>query len=521
MDVTAYIGIAFYYLFFLVGSITIGYFVLRVSYSEVRTYDQQKKLVVSGMLGLIIVFLSYITNIFFFGVDRFLNIDSYIEIFTIIYATLFFIVFKYYYSYTPKYMTIAVPIKEEKPKPQKQEEKKKTVTPTKIQKTPTLQELKEEITGRDIEINIPLKTNEIQQEGIEGVKREILGESFQNIQVPLKQSIEVPLKQEQSQPVKQPEKPKPAAIQKTQPAPAKTEEAKQVKGIEKPKPQTTTQKEIPAKKEEKPESEFKFQKTEKPQEQKQEGGFKFQKKQEKPKTIEETEIEGIIKDVVKETVEEAQGKEIPKHRRYLLTPEQKEKVKVIASSDMAGKEEFQSLVQDVYEELRKTKTEGNVQKITPNVPSEPAKKEEKKEEKPKPEEKKEEKRERRRDKEVKEEKPVQTLSINDVLGGEGGLETKKQEQQPTGLFAQLSGITESTTPTEAQKEQKSSEFVKIESESGMGCPNCHAKNTRIVFCPYCGGAMCTNCSPQIKIEGDHFIFTCPHCGEEVTVKKKK
>ncbi len=282
-------------------------------------------------------------------------------------------------------------------------------------------------------------------------------------------------------------------------------------------PPVSKQREVQSQKGELKKSEFKFQKEEKPKtEEFKQAGFKFQKKEEKPKTPDEAEIEGILKDVVRETVEEAQGKVIPRHRRYLLTPEQKEKVKVIASSDMAGKEEFQALVQDVYEELRKTKTEGEVQKIAPNVPVEPiVKKEEKPSEGGK--EKKEKGKEGREKSRGREEKPVEALSLNDVLGSEGV--SKKEE--PTGLFAQLSGITEGGETGGVVKEKGSSEFVKVESESGMGCPNCHAKNTRIVFCPYCGGAMCTNCSPQIKIEGDHFIFTCPHCGEEVFVKKKK
>lgn len=513
MDFMSLLGIAFYYLFFLVGSVTVGYFVLRVSYPEVRTYDANRKLVVSGMLGLVVVFLSYITNIFFFGVDRFLNLDSYVEIFTILYSVVFFVVFRYYYSFTPKFITIAIPVRTGEPKVQVKEEKRSVA-----EKRPSLDELKKEVAGREVEINIPLKTEEFKREGVEGLKREVLGEASKSIEVPLKQDIEIPLKQESSSkfsprfkdelPVKKEEKP---VVKKEEKPLTAKKEAKEIISQPVVQKKQVGQPQKEPQKEELQKSEFKFQKEEKPQkiEEVKQGGFKFQKKEEKPKTPDEAEIEGILKDVVKETVEEAQGKVIPKHRRYLLTPEQKEKVKVIASSDMAGKEEFQALVQDVYEELRKTKTEGEVQKITPNVPAEPVVKKEEK-----PVVKKEEKREKRRE---KEEKPVEALSLSDVLGAEGG---EKKEEKPSGLFAQLSGITEGVE-TGGKVKESSSEFVKVESESGMGCPNCHAKNTRIVFCPYCGGAMCTNCSPQIKIEGDKFIFTCPHCGEEVSVKKKK
>jgi hypothetical protein len=549
MDLMSYIGIGFYYLFFLVGSVTIGYFVLRVSYPEVRTYEQNKKLAVSGMLGLVVVFLSYITNIFFFGVDRFLNIDSYIEIFTVIYSIIFFLVFKYYYSYTPKFITIAMPVRMEAPKVEQVKEQKKPKEKT-PEKPFSLQQLKKEVTGNDIEISIPLKTQTFQQEGVEGLKREILGSGVQSIEIPLKQTIEIPFKareavlnpvvKETVKPIKTVKPPIPPVQEKAVPyAPFRPAPEKAGGGVEKPvqppqaaqtvkEPALQKQQQAPQTLEKtQPETTqkqgegFKFQKQENPVESQAREGFKFQKKEEKPKTKEETEIEGILKDVVKETVEEAQGKVIPKHRRYLLSSQEKEKVRVIASSDMAGKEEFQSLVQDVYEELRKTKTEGNIQKITPNVPAEPAKKEEEKtkekeREEEKTKEKEREEKKRGREKERKQENPQQeALSLSEVLGGQEGLSSQPKEEKPTGLFAQLSGI------TEAPKEQQKSEFVKIESESGMGCPNCHAKNTRIVFCPYCGGAMCTNCSPQIKIEGDKFIFTCPHCGEEVSVKKKK
>jgi len=499
MDFMTFLGVGFYYLFFLVGSVTIGYFVLRVSYPEVRVYDANRKLVVSGMLGLIIVFLSYITNLFFFGVDRFLNVDSYIEVFTVFYAVIFFIVFKYYYSFTPKFITVAVPVREEVKKPVKRGGK------TFVEKQPSLEELKKEITGGEVELNIPLKTERFESEGVEGLKKEILGAAPKSIEVPLKEETLVKKSSQQ----------------------AKIEKHAEVKQVEKQGVEVKkTENEFYAPFRPKPELFEEKQKTlappTQPQPQVKGEGFRFQKTKEKPKTENESEIEEILKDVVRETVEEARGKEVPKHRRYLLSPEQKEKVKVIASSDIAGKEEFQALVQDVYEQLRKTKTAGSVQKITPNVPTEPLKKvEEKKEEKKEEnkegvrEEKKTGREERKTEREKrKEQKPVEELSLSDVLGGE----VVKKEEKPTGLFAELSGITEGGGEV---KTQKSSEFVKIESENGMGCPNCHAKNTRIVFCPYCGGAMCTNCSPQIRIEGDKFIFTCPHCGEDVYVKRLK
>ncbi len=52
------------------------------------------------------------------------------------------------------------------------------------------------------------------------------------------------------------------------------------------------------------------------------------------------------------------------------------------------------------------------------------------------------------------------------------------------------------------------------------CPTCHQKNSRIVFCPYCGTGMCANCSPSVVPGPDGFTYTCPHCQEEIPVKKK-
>ena len=53
------------------------------------------------------------------------------------------------------------------------------------------------------------------------------------------------------------------------------------------------------------------------------------------------------------------------------------------------------------------------------------------------------------------------------------------------------------------------------------CPTCHQKNSRIVFCPYCGTGMCANCSPKVTPGPDGFTYTCPKCQEDIPVKKKQ
>lgn len=95
-----------------------------------------------------------------------------------------------------------------------------------------------------------------------------------------------------------------------------------------------------------------------------------------------------------------------------------------------------------------------------------------------------------------------------------------------GVFDQLSRISAvegpGKTPAKESGLKSSSdmEFVHIGNEAGMGCPTCHQKNSRIVFCPYCGSGMCTNCSPNVRVDAAGFIYSCPKCGEEVHIKKK-
>ncbi len=51
-----------------------------------------------------------------------------------------------------------------------------------------------------------------------------------------------------------------------------------------------------------------------------------------------------------------------------------------------------------------------------------------------------------------------------------------------------------------------------------GCPSCGAKNTTIVYCPYCGKAFCSNCSLKVHRKRGLVFYQCPHCKKEVIVK---
>lgn len=83
----------------------------------------------------------------------------------------------------------------------------------------------------------------------------------------------------------------------------------------------------------------------------------------------------------------------------------------------------------------------------------------------------------------------------------------------------MGAIASGATPAAAAK-PADSEFVKVKAEKGMGCPSCGAKNTRVVFCPYCGTGFCANCTPSLVPGPDAFTYVCPKCSEQVTVKKK-
>jgi predicted RNA-binding Zn-ribbon protein involved in translation (DUF1610 family) len=65
------------------------------------------------------------------------------------------------------------------------------------------------------------------------------------------------------------------------------------------------------------------------------------------------------------------------------------------------------------------------------------------------------------------------------------------------------------------------QVVKMQVGSQAGCPHCGAKNVRVVFCPYCGGGMCANCTPSLKPTPEAFVYVCPKCGEEVPLAREK
>ncbi|MEM0372783.1 MAG: hypothetical protein QXO69_03040 [archaeon] len=65
-----------------------------------------------------------------------------------------------------------------------------------------------------------------------------------------------------------------------------------------------------------------------------------------------------------------------------------------------------------------------------------------------------------------------------------------------------------------------SEIENVPKERGMSCPHCGSKKTTIVYCPYCGKGLCSNCADKVHSEGNLTFYECPTCKKEVIVKKE-
>ncbi len=273
-----------------------------------------------------------------------------------------------------------------------------------------------------------------------------------------------------------------------------------------------------------------------------------QKKTEERKKVleekkkEEAELEQLLKTVTREAEEKAEqttGEGSPVHRRYLL----KGQVKVVASKEVAQKEEFGYMVQDVYSQLRSSQSETSVAdvlkvdapkaQVAAKLPMQKSTS-------------------GKEDNHLFESKPVSTVqvakpeagvSVSDILGTDLFGPSKSPEPSHAGelfapetapisagggdIFAQLSAassgapIPQVQTPVVQPVVKSDVSFVQIQAEKGVGCPTCHAKSSKIIFCPYCSTGMCANCSPSIKpLAPGQFVYVCPKCGEEVSVKKK-
>ena len=225
----------------------------------------------------------------------------------------------------------------------------------------------------------------------------------------------------------------------------------------------------------------------------------------------DTEAETVLNDLLRKTEEEARALNSDEkgqivHRRYMLKGgEEGEGVSVFARKETTEKENFDRLVQDVYVQLKSSKKEEKLRDaVGVSAPRSSKPKEGKTEGKAE-------------------------ITFNDLLGeheeGVGKVadsatagDLSEEGQGRSSIFSQLESI--ASGKGKVASAQSSIEFVKMVGEKGMGCPTCHSNSSRIIFCPYCGTGLCANCSPKIKPEPEGFLYTCPKCKEEITIRKK-
>ncbi|MEM4255334.1 MAG: hypothetical protein QXR53_03325 [Candidatus Norongarragalinales archaeon] len=222
-------------------------------------------------------------------------------------------------------------------------------------------------------------------------------------------------------------------------------------------------------------------------------------KEKELKKIKEAELEEIARELAGE---EKGGIESEiTHRRYLeksagqQKPAAQEKKK-----EVSEEEEFESMVQEVYNQLQISKTRAEVSdKLKLSPPPAEGKAEQK-------------------ISAMQAEPSQPQLSPISLFSEEPAKTAPTPLPSPSSLFDQLNAISGGGAGT-AQKTEADVKFVKIPA-NGAGCPRCHASNSRIVFCPYCGSGMCANCTPLITPKEDGFDYACPKCGENVFVKRQ-
>lgn len=72
---------------------------------------------------------------------------------------------------------------------------------------------------------------------------------------------------------------------------------------------------------------------------------------------------------------------------------------------------------------------------------------------------------------------------------------------------------------ELEGEEGSGELFSEENEGPVPCPNCKRKTEKIVYCPECGTAFCSQCAKAFKKQANAESCQCPSC--ETYVKKQE
>ena len=499
-----------FYSFTLIGTFTIGYFVLRLSYPEIRTFEKSAKFATVCFISAAIWLTAFLVDYSITG-DRAFSLDSLFFTMLFIVTAFYLVILRTFFLLTlssQKFITIGMPVKAgSRAKPVSGSAKSKTIlkqdSPKQIEIKPVtsvakVEELKSNLINEPVEVKLEIKT----------ISPVPVAATEQVATTVPKKSVSTVTAVAESPPVgfakwKQARETEQAQVGSTKPVLSKSISTKTSPSKTKTAQSITPEKES-----------------------------------------EEKELQELVSTFTKEAKTTAattpQGG--PIHRRYLLTDQQ---VKVTADKNVSQKEEFGAMVQDIYSQLKDTKTTAKVSDVL-------------KVDAPKQQTPSESKNERGTKTPSKTSAQASSapassaetgVSMSDILGTSlfSNSQTDKSAKDKellaaessasssqsggTDIFAQLSKATSgqpasaqstSSQPAPAASSSKSDvSFVQIQAEQGMGCPTCKSKSSKIIFCPYCGTGMCANCSPSIKPIGPgQFIYTCPKCKEEVNVKKK-
>lgn len=105
------LGIVVYYLWIAVGSVSLGYLVLRVTVPEVRARLPEEKLGASVVLGLISVLVAMVLDGAIYGWGRFMAAQGFLPGMLVLTTVVAFALLKaYVILFPPKFLTVGVPI---------------------------------------------------------------------------------------------------------------------------------------------------------------------------------------------------------------------------------------------------------------------------------------------------------------------------------------------------------------------------------------------------------------------------
>ena len=493
-----------YYAFLFVGGIGFGYFVLRLTKPDTRLMHPTEKLGASAVYGFVLFAIAFALDYFVSGEGRFFEAIGFLPItlfFTIL-LSVFFLKLRNMLS-KPQFLVVGVPAVKT---PSAISDLDKSFALTTAQLAPAKTQAKAQVQPfKEITPSISIGMEDLASKPKQEQREEKLqqptavSKTFETPKAPMpmqpKPSATSGIKLE-FEPRAQPTVRRKAGLKEFM------EGIKHALGVSKPAVEAK-EVEIAKIKEKATPAQIAEQVLERGQMRKKESvpfvGEDVEFKERELKKIKEAELEEIAKELVGETkgVEETGVL----HRRYLMKKEEQTAAK---QKEATPEEEFDSMVQEVYNQLQLSKTRAEV---SDKLKLSPPPAEEKVEQKILEGQKREE-----GQMQAIATAPQQTTSL---FAREANA-VQPQASQFSSIFEQLNVISGGGASAKTEGDVK---FVKIPA-NGAGCPRCHASNSRIVFCPYCGSGMCANCTPLITPKENGFDYTCPKCGESVFVKRQ-